>query len=260
MVAALVVLAATPAMADVTIPGNDETGTRDCGGGVATVTGNRNRLSFRNCSKLAVNGNGNVLDAGPVEAVSLLGNGNRVTWAPGPGGRRARVSDLGSDNQVSQRVGGGAETGRRGRREGAEVQVDEGGATVSSGGTTVKVEKGGVTLSGPEGKVEVDSGGVSAGGSRRTRRGGDLVVDEAQVTLTHDCGGGNAIVNTGDNVLTLRNCREVTINGGSNDVTVTGAETIRVPGADNTVTWRPGRDGRRPRIVNSGTGNTITGQ
>jgi hypothetical protein len=88
--------------------------------------------------------------------------------------------------------------------------------------------------------------------------GGDVVIDDANQTRTYDCGGGSAVVNTGDNVLTFKNCGNVVINGGDNQIDAGNAGTITVHGSGNKVTFTevPGRS--RPKIVNMGTDNVVS--
>jgi hypothetical protein len=82
---------------------------------------------------------------------------------------------------------------------------------------------------------------------------GDVIIDDADQKGTYDCGGASAVINTGDNVLTLKNCSRVVINGGDNQVDAGSANSITVHGSGNKVTYSG-----RPKIVNLGTGNLVS--
>jgi hypothetical protein len=86
---------------------------------------------------------------------------------------------------------------------------------------------------------------------------GDVVIDDAGQKGTYDCGGGAAVINTGDNVLTLKNCSRVVINGGDNRVDAGAAGSITVHGSGNSVTYTE-TAGRRTKIVNMGTENVVS--
>ena len=76
---------------------NGVTGARDCRGGEATIAGNRNHLTLRNCRRLSVEGNDNVLTVRllPPAVIDVPGNRNRVRYSTPPGAR-PRVSVLGT--------------------------------------------------------------------------------------------------------------------------------------------------------------------
>ena len=87
---------------------------------------------------------------------------------------------------------------------------------------------------------------------------GEIVVDDADQTRTYDCAGGNAVVNTGDNVLTFKNCGNVVINGGDNQVDAGTARTITVHGSGNRVTWTKVAGSSGPKVVNMGSDNVVS--
>lgn len=178
--------ASTAAGEAVTVLGNGQRQSHDCHGGNAAVDGNDNVLAFRNCSKLAVNGSRNVIDAGAVSALSLFGNGNKVTWAEGPGARQAKVVDVGSNNAVIKGTG--------------LPQYDKAGGAPANGDESVTLR----TTSG-SGVLETTAGNV-------------LVSGDGQRSA-HDCRGGTALVNGNRNVVAFSNCRTIVINGDQNTVT-----------------------------------------
>jgi len=77
--------------------------TLDCGGGPASVVGNSNILTLRNCSEVSVTGNDNQVDAGEASAISVAGQSNQVTWTERAGGARPDVSNIGKRNVVKRR-------------------------------------------------------------------------------------------------------------------------------------------------------------
>lgn len=91
----------------------------------------------------------------------------------------------------------------------------------------------------------------------RAAAAGDIVVSASNQTRTYDCAGGNAVVNGGDNVLTLKNCSKAVINGGDNQVDAGTARAITVLGSGNRVTWTPVA-GRGPKVVNLGGDNVVS--
>lgn len=108
--------AAPAPLKDITITGTGIKGTRNCGGGKASVVGNKSRLTLKNCktvtvdgnahkltlvgtAKLVVRGNKNVVKAGKVASISVMGNRNTVTYTKRPK-RKTKVSNLGNGNKV----------------------------------------------------------------------------------------------------------------------------------------------------------------
>lgn len=105
MVAALglSLAASTPAFADVSVAGNGATGTKDCGGGSASISGNQNKLTLKNCKSVSVMGNKNVVDAGLVSSISAMGNQNTIYYKVGPKKQQPSISNLGSGNKIIAR-------------------------------------------------------------------------------------------------------------------------------------------------------------
>jgi hypothetical protein len=87
----------------ITVMENDQERTYDCAGGTATIQGNDNVLTLRNCPELVVNGNNNAitLQTG-VKLIRALGNGNGITWSQGLGGQAPRIESLGSKNDIKR--------------------------------------------------------------------------------------------------------------------------------------------------------------
>lgn len=84
----------------------------------------------------------------------------------------------------------------------------------------------------------------------------DIVV-RSKENKTYDCRGGALTVEGGFNVLTLRDCSQLTVDGGDNTIDAGVVDAIEVSGAGNKITWSESPDGRRPRITNAGEGNVI---
>ena len=82
----------------------------------------------------------------------------------------------------------------------------------------------------------------------------DVVILTNHQTGTKDCGGGGAVINGNDADLSLVDCRKVTVNGNGNRVAAGTIDSITVLGNRNRVTW----SGRRPKIVNLGSGNRVS--
>lgn len=112
----LVLLLATPLpLDDVDIADNDQKGVRDCKGGNASIAGNSNTFTLKNCAAVSVTGNenkvvlegGKTLDvtgndnkvtAGPLESISATGNNNKVTYKRGK--KKTKISSAGNGNKI----------------------------------------------------------------------------------------------------------------------------------------------------------------
>jgi hypothetical protein len=93
---------------------------------------------------------------------------------------------------------------------------------------------------------------VSAAGGR------PVLINGSEEKKTYDCRGDSAVVNGGENVLTFRNCSQITVNGGDNVIDAGVVEVINALGSGNKITWTETADGKRPVISSLGQGNTIT--
>jgi hypothetical protein len=269
---ALVCLAAATAAvagADTTVVNqNGQRRTYDCHGGAVTINGNRNDLTLVDCPQVAVNGNANTVEAGTVKELSLFGSRNKVTWTAGASGR-PRIVNFGTGNRVnpsgaaatessartSSRSGGdsgSSATTVRAGESGVEVRGEGGSATVSGAGD------GRVTVASGGSKVTVDgSGSIVVGGAGQDEDAAAVVVNEGDLRRAYDCHGGSAVVNGGNNFLTLRNCRQVVVNGSDNTIDAGTARSIRILGSDNKVTWTAAADGSRPSVSDQGADNVV---
>jgi len=219
-VATLFALAAPPAHArNVTVAGNSVTDSYDCDGADATITGNANTVTLRNCDGIRVLGNGNRVKVFKPTAITVLGTNNKVTWT---GSREPKVSNLGMGNSVDEA-----------ERAGKESAPD----------TVVKSGSGSVSVDG--------DGGVTVKSSRP-----DLVLREDGETATHDCRGTDVVVKGDDNTYRFRDCRKVVVNGDNNTIDAGSVEALDVRGDDNTISWRAA-GGSKPRVRDEGVGNTI---
>jgi hypothetical protein len=231
------------AHADVTVMGNRQTGTRDCGGGSANIAGNNADLKLRGCKTVTVVGNGNRLDVGYVETLSLLGSRNSVVWSPGPNGQRPTVSNVGKDNAITEISLSG----------GVSKTPSSGGVAVEAGGASVTLGAGGVTVGAGGSSVNVGAGGLTVGVDAKA-----LLVNDDDLRRTYDCQGNTANVSGDRNELVLRNCAVLNISGEDNKIDAGTAGVINVSGDRNTVTWKPGAGGKAPRVADTGDGNRIT--
>jgi len=240
---------ALPAVAarPVAVAGTGVTETHDCAGGDASVAGDSNTVTLRNCENVRVMGESNSVDAGTASTITVLGAHNNVTWTRGA--REPKVSNLGVSNSVAEGVGtgkSGAHTASA-KSHGSDVVVSG-----SSGSVTVD-RNGAVNIGGDGGSVSVDpSGSVSVRPSAK----GDLILDDDNRTSTRDCGGAGAVVNGDSNTLTFRNCTSIVVNGDRNTIDAGTVESVHLNGDANTVSWR----GTRPRIEDLGHRNTVGGK
>jgi hypothetical protein len=110
-------------------------------------------------------------------------------------------------------------------------------------------------------KVAARAGAPQAAPAEREAAPATLVIDEGDLRRSYDCAGGTATVEGGENQLTLRRCRELTVNGAENRIVLVGpVRVIRLMGNDNTVEWSEGDGGQPPRIERVGSGNTVVRQ
>jgi hypothetical protein len=96
--------AAPPATGgSLTINNNNVHQEADCSGGAATVGGNGNTLTLKNCSLITVNGNDNSVTALGAASLVLNGNQNQIQWTENADGSRPRVQDHGNGNRVARK-------------------------------------------------------------------------------------------------------------------------------------------------------------
>ncbi len=114
--------------------------------------------------------------------------------------------------------------------------------------------------------------------ARAARAGDDTwVLSDAGAKATHDCGKQpKVVINASRDTITLTGkCARVRVNGGSiaitaesiADLSVNGAENaitvdelgkIAMTGAENKIVWKTALGGKRPRVSDLGSGNTVT--
>src|SRR5262249_21248622 len=80
--------------------GNKLTFTGTCA--AITVAGNENTVTIASVKGLDGPGNGNKVTAGAPEQVSVPGDRNQVGWKKGLSDKKAKLSDSGNDNKISQ--------------------------------------------------------------------------------------------------------------------------------------------------------------
>jgi hypothetical protein len=99
---------------------------------------------------------------------------------------------------------------------------------------------------------------VLAASSASAAGGRPVVINGSEEKKTYDCRGDSAVVNGGENVLTFRNCSQITVNGGDNVIDAGVVEAINALGSGNKITWTETADGKRPVVSSLGQGNSIT--
>jgi hypothetical protein len=272
-------VAGLPAVAGaevVTIRGAGIRRTVACDGREVEASGSGHTLTLRGrCPRVAITGTGHVVRVEGLGRGSVSGMNNRLEWEYALEGERPRIAISGVNNEAVK-VGAGRSAAASDEDEGDEGAGEEGGISVEGGSGRVVIGTGGITIdknkkSSRGGRVTVTggsssgSGTVSVEGDSGTVRitGGEAAVTvlENGLERTYDCAGGNAEVRGNDNVLTLRNCRQLTVSGNDNAITLQGpVRLIRVPGDNNGVTWSQGVDGKAPSVETSGSGNRVTGR
>jgi hypothetical protein len=81
---------------------NHEQKTIECQGESVEVNGNFIELTLTGqCGKVSVNGNKNDVTIDATAAISVLGNGNTVSWRQGIDGKDPKLSNLGTGNEVT---------------------------------------------------------------------------------------------------------------------------------------------------------------
>lgn len=87
----------------IDITGNRENKTLTLNGEKLIVTGNFNKLKVKGiCSELLVRGNANVVEIAAVGKINALGNMNKVYWQNGLGDENPSISNVGTNNEISQ--------------------------------------------------------------------------------------------------------------------------------------------------------------
>ena len=103
------------------------------------------------------------------------------------------------------------------------------------------------------------------------------VLNDSSAKATHDCGKQPVVVVNGstDDLALTGKCTKVSINGGHLKVTaesidqlaINGAENaitvdalgkVTLTGAGNKVTWKTALGGKKPRVSDLGTGDSVT--
>ena len=96
--------AATSKGKTIVLEENHEQKTIECQGESVEVNGNFIELTLTGqCGKVGVNGNKNDVTIDAAAAISILGNGNTVSWRQGVDGKDPKLSNLGTGNEVTHR-------------------------------------------------------------------------------------------------------------------------------------------------------------
>lgn len=87
----------------IEITGNKEDKTLKLKGEKLIITGNFNKLKVKGtCSELLVRGNANVVEIAAVGIIKALGNLNKVYWEKGLDDENPSISNVGTNNEISQ--------------------------------------------------------------------------------------------------------------------------------------------------------------
>jgi hypothetical protein len=87
----------------IDITGNMDKKTLTLKGEKLIITGNFNKLKVKGfCSELLVRGNSNVVKIAAVGKITALGNLNKVYWQSGLDDENPSISNIGTNNEISQ--------------------------------------------------------------------------------------------------------------------------------------------------------------
>lgn len=206
------------AAADIVI-GSDEKRTYDCRGGSATVRGGFNVLTFRNCTKITVDGGDNTIDAGVVDAIEIAGADNKVTWTESADGRRPRIVNEGEGNVIVSKPAAAS-----------AAPSKEGSTGTSSRGSGQAATAAKIRIDQDRQKGSHDCRGASA-----------LVNGDANDLSFRNC--DQVSVNGDGNTVAVRGVASVLVNGNDNKLTWELAEDGSRPritdnGRGNTVSGK----------------------
>ena len=115
-------------------------------------------------------------------------------------------------------------------------------------------------------------------GARAALAGDDTwVMSDAGAKATHDCGKQpKVVINASRDTITLTGkCTRVSVNGGTiaitaesiadlsingavNTITVDELGKLAMTGAENKIVWKTALGGKRPRVSDLGSGNSVT--
>jgi hypothetical protein len=154
--ASLLIVIAAPlnAIAQVAIVDNNQVQTLDCRGQDASIMGNDNVLTLKNCKRLLVTGNQNAVIASPVELVSVTGNENKINFvrAKSIPANAQILSSMGNGNRFHEMSAAQAASAKPGSDVG--VSVGPGAGAVWAGGNYV-----GSSVRRPS-QVDIRNGGI----------------------------------------------------------------------------------------------------
>jgi hypothetical protein len=85
-----------------------------------------------------------------------------------------------------------------------------------------------------------------------------VVIDASRdtITLTGKC--ARVSVNGGSIAITAESIAELSLNGAINTVSVDELGKLAMTGAENKVVWKTALGGKRPRVSDLGSGNSVT--
>lgn len=92
---------AAPGAGKIRIDGDGRKSDHDCRGGSASVNGDRNDVTLRNCDLVTVNGNDNTVSAQGAATITINGGDNKVRWQAAADGSRPTITDNGAGNTVT---------------------------------------------------------------------------------------------------------------------------------------------------------------
>jgi hypothetical protein len=188
------------------------------------LTGGNNTLTVASTGSINITGAHNKVAIDTVDSINIVGSDNTVTYKAAAHGDNPSVSKIGTNNVVS---GGGGKPND----------------SKPAGG----------------GKPAGDSAeGPDAAGAHDCSKGSTASINDGAGRYKFVGPCTRISVNGGENTVVIESVKELVVDGSGNTVTVGSADKILVEGGDNKISYRKGISGAKPRISNSGEGNTVT--
>jgi hypothetical protein len=85
----------------IRIDGDNRKSDHDCRGGSASVNGDHNDVTLRNCDLVTVNGSDNTVSVRGAATITINGGDNKVRWQAAADGSRPKITDNGDGNTIS---------------------------------------------------------------------------------------------------------------------------------------------------------------
>ncbi len=236
---ALLMIAASPASAQVAVSQSNLKKSFDCGGKEATIVGSQNELTLTGeCPALTVKGSQNTISVEAVGTIRVVGTMNKVTWQRTTIDKGPKISRSGLDNVITQ-----------------ATSLLPGGGDPPPAAAAAKAAP---AAKADARKSSASSSSKGSSSSSSSTSAAPLVVSDEKSTRTIDCRGRGVSVMGNGNTLTLRGtCRKVDVKGNDNIISVEAVQAIETTGNHNRVTWNRAADGESPSTSDLGNGNAI---